>query len=288
MISNDTFIAVVTHKMFDKSIVPPLGYRVIKVGNKLSDEEAEAEGYLTDDLGDNISWENPYYCELTAHYWMWKNLESKYKYVGLSHYRRYFFDYTFESKRIQDDIISEEKIKNILKTKKVILSFPSVKVKGGSTLYKNKPDDQQDKNWVILDRIIKNDYPEMYDDFLKLMYGRFTTWGNMFITTRDIFDEYSEWLFEVLGKYDEKIAEEGKERTPRVDGFLSEHLLMIWMYHRFKKSEIYWAEVRNTEMESFIDYKSNIIGQTLKLLRSNRTSLHLLRYLRIGYLLITR
>lgn len=45
-------------------------------------------GYITDDTGDNISEENPYYCELTAIYWGWKNLNCEY--IGLQHYRRYF------------------------------------------------------------------------------------------------------------------------------------------------------------------------------------------------------
>jgi len=59
-------------------------YMPVQVGAALNDKF----GAACDDTGDNISDKNPYYCELTGLYWMWKNVKADY--CGLVHYRRYF------------------------------------------------------------------------------------------------------------------------------------------------------------------------------------------------------
>ena len=67
-------------------------YAPVQVGAALADEAIP--GYQPDNEGDNISADNPRYCELTALYWAWKNLPPAQaggpSYLGLAHYRRHF------------------------------------------------------------------------------------------------------------------------------------------------------------------------------------------------------
>ena len=94
-------IYIVTHKPCS---IPSDGVFVpIHVGravSKYSDEMAWMQG---DDTGDNISQKNPQYCEMTAHYWIWKNVHDT-EYVGVCHYRRFF----------GIDITGKESLENML------------------------------------------------------------------------------------------------------------------------------------------------------------------------------
>lgn len=286
--NNDTLILVVTHKNFDQTIVPKDGYRIIKVGQKLSSEDAKKMGFLTDDDGDNIAEENPFYCELTAQYWAWKNIDPSIKYIGISHYRRYFFDYSEKAVEWKKNIVSAQRIKEILKDHKVIISFPSVKVPGFSMLYKNKPDDQQDKHWIVIRDIIKESYPEMYTSFEHIMYGRKTIYGNMLIARREVFDSYCDWIFDVLKKYDEVLKKRGEERISRVDGYLSEPLLLIWMAYNLQKEDVFHLEIRNTEADKFRDYQKGLTGRIIRSVRHNRTGLVLMQRIKVMLLYIIR
>ena len=75
-------ILVATHKPYwmpDDDVYLPI--HVGKAGQK-------DIGFIGDDTGENISYKNANYCELTGMYWAWKNLQADY--IGLCHYRRYF------------------------------------------------------------------------------------------------------------------------------------------------------------------------------------------------------
>ena len=75
-------IYIATHKMFE---VPKIkDYVPLQVGA----ENKQSLGFLQDNVGNNISYKNSNYCELTGLYWIWKNVDDPFK--GLVHYRRYF------------------------------------------------------------------------------------------------------------------------------------------------------------------------------------------------------
>ena len=67
----ETSFFVITHKKIDNkwpsndSIYIPL-----QVG-----AGEDINGYLRDNTGNNISGLNPYFCELTGLYWLWKNYD---------------------------------------------------------------------------------------------------------------------------------------------------------------------------------------------------------------------
>ena len=81
---NKLKIAVATHKKFQ--MPTQAGYSPLHVGK--SRHTQKLSEYVGDDTGDNISDKNPFFCELTGLYWLWKNTDSEY--VGMVHYRRYF------------------------------------------------------------------------------------------------------------------------------------------------------------------------------------------------------
>ena len=80
---NSIKILIACHKPTDflaSDCLQPIQVGAAKAAVRLPD-------MLHDDEGENISALNPMYCELTAQYWAWKNLDCDY--YGVIHYRRY-------------------------------------------------------------------------------------------------------------------------------------------------------------------------------------------------------
>lgn len=201
---------VVTHKP-DK-IYSDTIYTPIHVGKANSRYNL---GYLGDDTGDNISWKNPCYCELTAQYWAWKNLECNY--IGLCHYRRYF-------KTVYD----EKTLDNVFDKYDIILSSPVYlkfslenKLARGLTL--------EDEALFLL--VIKKIYPEYEASVLKYLKGNMDIPYNMFITTKHHFDIYAKWEFTILEECEKLMRISNYSRLKRIFGYLGEYLLPIYCIH---------------------------------------------------------
>ena len=194
-------------------------YLPVHVGAALSQETIP--GFQRDDEGDNISAENPHYCELTALYWAWKNLQADY--IGLAHYRRQFAG-TGERKTL-----TTEDAKALLAKAPVVLPKPrnlyhieTVESHYGHTF---------DPLHIECLRVaLECAYPEYLDTFNEHMASSKIHLYNMFIMRRDIYDAYIQWMFEVLRLAEAGIVFDGL--TPfeaRMMGRISERLTDTWL-----------------------------------------------------------
>jgi len=221
-------------------------------------------------IGGGIAEENPFYCELTAQYWGWKNLGAEIKNIGIVHYRRYFMDYRISSQNFWEDVVSVERIDSILENYDIIIPFLTSKAAKKSILYKNVLESEQDQNWCIIYKIMRKNHPREFEAFKNVIYGKKQVWCNMFISSKRIYDRYCEWLFGVLKEYDEFIRTVKKEeRTPRVDGFLAELLLLVWVEAHISRDKVYHLGIKNSEEASSDVYGSGVKNRLMRMIYCN-------------------
>jgi len=165
---------------------------------------------------DNIDNLNPWYCELTGLYYLWKHVDDDI--VGLEHYRRYFIN-------DKNEILTEQEINSILKKYDII----AYKFIGDNAikLAKNKPN-----TLTLLLALIHEEDKNMASFFYQKFKENYMYQGNMFITKKEIINEYCEWLFNLLTKFDEI----HKFKIPRIDGFMAEYIFGAWL--EYKKLKI--------------------------------------------------
>lgn len=212
----DTEIYIVTHKQVN---LPQMqGYIPIIVGKN----EVKYSQCVRDNTGDNIAKKNTNYCELTALYWLWKNIDTKN--IGLCHYRRFFTKYIFTKKPIS--IANAERL---LTHYDIIV--PQTWILLGCTVQNwfLKTDGKQ-KDLDNLRKIIKKQYPEYIKVYDEVMNGNEAFYCNMFIMSKQLLDKYCEWLFSILFALEEITDLTGYTATEaRIYGFLSERLFNVWV-----------------------------------------------------------
>ena len=196
-------------------------------------------GYQPDNDGDNISVKNPHFCELTCHYWAWKNLKDV-DIIGLNHYRRYF-DFTKKWPQFSADkhfIPTEEFLKqnyqfpnleNILNKYDIILPIARHWRVSNTQQYGNY---HIAKDWEMLRQIIKERSPQYIPAFEKTMDRSNKSVGyNMFITHWKHFDAYSEWLFDILFEVERRVPPIDDPIQSRIYGYMSERLINVFCEH---------------------------------------------------------
>ena len=206
-------IYTMTHKPF----TPPQDtlYVPLQVGAALHDKL----GYLTDDTGDQISEQNPYYSELTGHYWVWKNDRTS-DYVGCAHYRRYLINE-------EGELYTEKELRELLAEYDVV----TTKLLTLEYSYYDAFDDRHNSaDLDVLGEVIKELAPKYYENYERLVHEKRTYFGNMFVMAKPLYDRYMEFLFPLLFEAQKRIDMTGYDGyQKRLFGFFSEFLFYIFV-----------------------------------------------------------
>lgn len=209
----DIRMYVMTHKKLPE--LPDSMYIPLQVG-KAGKEDF---GYLGDNTGDNISEKNAAYCELTGIYWLWKNMDCDV--IGICHYRRYF---------TREELPLDRACVESLMRKYDIVIPNSACVKD-EDVYDHYQNRHYAKDLDMCREVIVEKYPEYVGAFDFSMRTVLVSVGNMWITRKNIFDRYCEWLFDILFEVEKRIDTTGyDDYQGRVMGFLSERLFRVWLF----------------------------------------------------------
>ena len=231
----ETRILIAAHKRF--SMPKKKGYVPVLVGAKKN--FTKGIDYQRDDKGINISSKNPYYNELTATYWAWKNLKDV-DAIGLVHYRRFFF----ESKPYNlDNVLDIEKVNTLLKKYNVLL--PKQRNYYIETNYSHYIHAHHQEPLDKTREIIREFYPNYLISFDDVMKKRRAHMFNMFVMRREAFNAYASFIFGVLERLEQEIdVSDYSVQEKRVFGYISELLMDVWLYTTHQNyKEIVWGQI---------------------------------------------
>lgn len=244
----------------------------IQVGKLFSEIDL---GFISDDTGDNIAAKNKTFSELTALYWIWKNLDKiDSKYIGLCHYRRNFilpetikiknFYGTRNKTNTQpiyieavhpnslhkvSDIPLKEAILSELTKGKVVVPAPlplyidqaySCSIKAHYIYFHIRED------WHLLEEAIKKIHPEYSEAADSIFQNTKKIYPyNMFIGNKEFIHQYCAWLFPILFELETKVKLSEYPYQRRVFGFFSERLLNLYLLkneHRLAEFPVLFFE----------------------------------------------
>ena len=206
----------------------------IQVGAALAD--AHFPDFLHDDTGDNISEKNRAYCELTAQYWAWKNIDTDY--CGFFHYRRYLYP-DVDARRPYR--IEREPTLSLLDKlgyqgfSELIQRYDLIVPKGENMYlpvrehYAGAPFHHR-KDLELIEEIVRQRHPDMIPALERYFSNTVCYFGNIFIMKRQVFHDYCAWLFPLLEEFDRRADQTGySPQERRVDGYLAERLLGVYL-----------------------------------------------------------
>lgn len=248
----------------------PLLYNVI-AGSDFQTREVP-EGVYQDNQGENISSRNKSYCELTTQYWAWKNMEADY--YGFCHYRRFVsfsqqkikesdwgtieYDY-LDEKAMQELHFNENDMRAYIENYDFLIAegVPTSAMNAKSVYdhYQKAPELHIEDVTLFLN-IIKEKYPYLSEAATELFEGKIFYPCNMFIMKKELFQEYSAILFDILGEFEKRadMSEYSREGY-RTTGHLGERMTGIYYLYlqkqgKYRLGETQIALIRNADEET--------------------------------------
>ena len=194
----------------------------------------ERLSYQGDDAGENISEKNGVYCELTALYWAWKNLDVEA--VGLCHYRRYFQE---PGKKTP---VREESLCRLLTEAPVILPKKrNYYIETGESQFVHA---HGRESLDALRGTLKDLSPAYLPAFDQSMAKTAGHRFNMLVMRKEQLNAYCQWLFDILFETEKRLG----TPAPRMMGYLAERLLDAWILTErmpYRELRVYHTEKEN-------------------------------------------
>lgn len=229
--------------------------------NKGCKTNVDGRGIIGDNTGDNISYLRDKFCELTVHYWAWKN--EKADYYGLCHYRRFIsFSETKESNDVFNSIL-ESSIDSSLTNKynlspefmeKEICNYDVISIipytlkrenhQGAKNIYESlevNPSVFPLEAVDLFQTIFKTKYPNFALDVDEYFKGNTWRGFNCYILKKEYFEEYSSILFDILFELERRLDSSSyNQEQMRVFGYMGEIAFGIYFNHlkRLKKGKL--------------------------------------------------
>lgn len=260
-------------------------FQPIQVGSELSDNLL---GFaISDNSKDNISHLNPYYCELTGHYWVLNNYlkSAEEEYIGFSHYRR-LPDLLSISKEDFPSIYGIKYSSSLELFNDINKNFTIDYVDGydiilpcSCYMYSQTVNPQLRENESALTlfehyrvnhdirllELMKDIVTTYYPDYLKCLdecyESKKSHFFNIYIMKTSILKEFLEWEFDILDKIGQNIGGWEHSEFQRMAGFVGEILVNIWIRYNNNYSlgyvPLYMVDFESEYIEKVNEYHKN-------------------------------